>query len=102
MKTIYVATIEHPQGIATIVGNTESARKKQILDWCKDWWRAECGDFPMPDDDENIIDKYFEYSGETIEYTETEIPVSDIEEIYASFIKEKGLENEFSEYSDNW
>jgi len=74
---IYTATIDHKFGTNTHVSLTEEGIRKDVAEYCREWWTDFDGlaDVDIPEDDQETIDLYFneENAGvyESLTYGET-------------------------------
>jgi len=77
METIFTAFISHKHGDNTYASKTEEGLKKQIAEYCTDWWNDfdTLSEIKIPETDDEIIDLYFdgEHAGvwESLTYDET-------------------------------
>ena len=73
-EIVHVGRISHRHGDNFYVSRTEEDLKKQIAEYCRDWWGEFCTD-ECPADDQEAIDTYFG-EAEGVEYcdvSQTEI-----------------------------
>ena len=78
MGELFIATIDHKNGVNTYISTTERGLTKQIDSYVKEWWESEDLGFPMPEDMDDRIDQYFAaVSQEYIYYTTVELPDSE-------------------------
>ena len=58
LETIYIAVIKHKYGDNYYTARSKFGLKKQIADYCEEWWDKELYG-PMPIDMQSKIDIYF-------------------------------------------
>ena len=65
MKQIYVALIHHRHGINLYAATTEAGMRRQVADYCREWW-GECEGFEpdAPTSDLEAIGQYFDWQNE--------------------------------------
>ena len=60
---IVIAVITHKHGTNVYASKTIENVKKQVVEYCKEWWDDEVGDqeedFPIPEKADDIINEYF-------------------------------------------
>lgn len=61
---VYIAVISHKHGQNVYVGGTPESRLAQVAAYCREWWQNDGPKEPMPDNDEALVDEYFEWSAE--------------------------------------
>ena len=78
---LYTATIEHKHGTNTYASLTEEGIRKEVADYCREWW-TDFENLPeeAPKDDQEVIDLYFdgENAGcwESLTYGETALDLT--------------------------
>ena len=79
MEKVFIGVIEHKYGINHYASKTEEGLKKQLAEFCTDWWDdfASLSEIKIPATDQEIIDVYFdsEHAGawESMSYEETNL-----------------------------
>jgi hypothetical protein len=76
---LHTAIIEHKHGTNTYASLTEEGIRKEVADYCREWWSDFDGlaDVKVSEDDQEVIDLYFdgENAGtyESLTYGETDL-----------------------------
>ena len=62
MEKVFIGVIEHKYGINHYASKTEEGLKKQIAEFCTDWWDdfASLSEIEIPATDDEIINVYFD------------------------------------------
>ena len=76
---IYTAVIDHKHGTNTYASVTEEGIRKEVADYCREWW-TDFTDVKIPKDDQQVIDIYFdgENAGvyESLTYGESDLELT--------------------------
>lgn len=74
MEKVWVATVTHGDGTNIYLSKTDAGLRKQIANYCREWWPTE--DLP-PVDDQQVMNLYFD--GDNDEFVEgfEEVQVGD-------------------------
>lgn len=71
---IHVALIEHKYGSAIYAAKTYEGLMKLVYEYVREWWNHEIPNQPMPEDEKEAIDTYFEkVENEWLTTDETEL-----------------------------
>jgi hypothetical protein len=61
---IFVGVIQHKHGDNVYAATTRDRLMKQIADYCREWWKSDGPDEPMPEGDEDVVTQYFDWVAE--------------------------------------
>ena len=59
MNKISIAHISHKYGDNFYAGKNREAVTKQVVNYCHEWWEDHVDDSTPPEDDQEVIDIYF-------------------------------------------
>ena len=57
---VTILRITHKHGVNYYVHLTREAARQELVKWVKEWWPKELPDEPIPEDEQEMIDVYFE------------------------------------------
>lgn len=70
---LFSAVIEHKHGSNFYIDLTHAGLRNQVADFCRDWWATEVRDAVIPESDDEVIERYFDATGEHETWSSDEI-----------------------------
>ena len=75
---IHTAIVQHRHGSDCYLGGSDKDVKEKVCGFISEWWKDEVGDEPMPDQQDEKINRYFEcVYGESVTFAIDDVDMSE-------------------------